>query len=104
VEVVRTATAPKFKEDGCDCNWGAAFSPEPARGILTGASRSELESAREPEATDALLGEKTKVTLRDFPEGSVKGVLTGESVNPDPETCSASKLTGSLLVLEICRV
>lgn len=71
---------------------------------MTGASRSELESAREPAAADALVGEKTNVSLRDLPEGSVMGVLIGETVNPDPETRSASKLIGSLLVLEICKV
>jgi hypothetical protein len=50
------------------------------------------------------VGEKTNVALKDFLAGSVKGVFIGDSVNPGPETRSASKLIGSEPALEICRV
>ena len=81
-----TARVPKFKEAGEAVSAGVAFSPEPERGTLTGAFKSELEITSEPEAFEVLAGAKTTLTLTCPPTGNITGTFAEESVNPEPET------------------
>jgi len=99
-----TARVPKFKEAGEAVSAGVAFSPEPERGTLTGAFKSELEITSEPEASEVLAGAKTTVTLTCAPAGNITGTFAEESVNPEPETRSCSRSMDSALEFVILRV
>jgi hypothetical protein len=99
-----TARVPKFREAGEIASVGVAFSPEPESGTLTGAFKSELEMTSEPEAPEVLEGAKTTLTLACAPTGNIAGTFAEESVNPEPETRSCSRVMDSALEFVILRV
>ena len=80
-----TARVPKLMDEGETERAGAAFSPEPESGTVTGILRSELAMISEPAVCALLEGAKTMLRLACFPGASSTGDFTGESAKPAPE-------------------
>src|SRR5260370_18615498 len=93
--------APKFSEGGGTASAGAAFSPSPESGMVTGAFRSgpETTSAAVWPAADG--GAKTTLSSMWLPAAKRTGAFTEESENPVPETCKLLRLTGFAVELVI---
>ena len=87
--------------EGIACNAGAAFSPAPRRGTLTGDFRSGLEIVNAPFSDAVRVGAKAMFMLRLLPGVRMTGTLAESREKLAPVTRSECRSTFLLLVLVI---
>ena len=95
---------PKFIEAGEIASAGAAFSPSPESGTLTGAFKSGPEITSAPVWPAADGGANTTLSSMWLPAAKRTGAFTEESENPVPETCRLLRLTDCKVELVILTV